>query len=182
LTEHRLALDYGRIHAKISAPPRLFFVNTPSAEAIDMGCEYTLETDKAGRTLLHVTLGEVALVRGDREVYVPRYAMCESWPGIGPGTPFFEDASETFVRLLERIDFENGDDDVFKALLSEARERDTFTLWHLLSTVEDNRRVQVLDRMIELVGLPAGITREGTLRLDPKMLDAWKDAMDTVWF
>jgi len=182
LTEHRLALDQGRIHAKISAPPRLFFVNTPSAEAIDLGCEYTLEVDEAGRGLLHVTLGEVALVRDGREVYVPRYAMCETWPGIGPGTPFFEDASETFVRLLERFDFENGGDDVLKALLGEARPRDTFTLWHLLSSVEGDQRVQVLNRMIELVGLPNGITREGTLRLDQNTLDAWKDEMDTVWF
>ena len=30
VTEHRLALDRGKIHAKISAPPRLFFVDTPS--------------------------------------------------------------------------------------------------------------------------------------------------------
>jgi len=36
--------------------------------------------------------------------------------------------------------------------------------------------------MIELVGLPTGITREGTLRLDQETLDAWKDEMDTVWF
>jgi hypothetical protein len=36
--------------------------------------------------------------------------------------------------------------------------------------------------MIELVGLPNGITREGTLQLDQKTLDAWKDEMDTVWF
>lgn len=183
LTEHRLALDHGRIHAKISAPPRLFFVNTQSAEAIDLGCEYTLEVDDAGRTLLHVTLGEVALMRDGREVYVPRYAMCQSWPGIGPGTPYFEDASETFVRLLESFDFENGGDEALMALLTEARERDTFTLWHLLSTVDGDRRVRVLNRMIELVGLPNGITREGALRLDQTTLDAWKDEMvDTVWF
>jgi len=36
--------------------------------------------------------------------------------------------------------------------------------------------------MIELVGLPKGITREGTLQLDQDVLDAWKDEMDTVWF
>lgn len=183
LTEHRLALDHGRIHVKISAPPRLFFVNTPSAQAIDLGCEYTLEVDEAGRSLLHVTLGEVALVRDGREVYVPRFAMCESWPGIGPGTPYFEDASETFVRLLESFDFEKGGDEALKALLNEARQRDTFTLWHLLSTVDADRRVLVLNRMIELVRLPAGITREAVLRLDQKTLDDWKDEMvDTVWF
>ena len=182
LTEHRLALDRGRIHAKILAPPRLFFVNTPSAEAIDLGCEYTLEVDDAGRGLLHVTLGEVALVRLGREVYVPRYAMCQTRIGIGPGTPYFEDASEAFVRELERFDFENGGAEALKALLAEARPRDTFTLWHLLSRVEGDQRVQVLNRMIELVGLPNGITREGTLRLDQETLDAWKDEMDTVWF
>jgi hypothetical protein len=121
-------------------------------------------------------------VRNGREVYVPRYAKCQARLGIGPGTPYFEDASETFVRLLERFDFENGGADVFRALLSEARERDTFTLWHLLSRVDGDQRVQVLDRMIELVGLPNGITREGTLRLDQDTLEAWKDEMDTVWF
>lgn len=182
LTEHRLELESGRIQAKISAPPRLFFVNTPSAVAIDLGCEYTLEVDHNGRGRLHVTLGEVALVKDGREVYVPRYGMCESWPGIGPGTPYFEDASETFVKLLEQFDFENSGDEGLKALLAEARPRDTFTLWHLLSRVDGERRVQVLDRMIELVGLPKGISREATLKLDPQTMEAWKDEMDTVWF
>jgi len=181
-TEHRLALDHGRMRATISAPPRLFFVDTPAAEAIDLGCVYTLQVDDAGTSLLHVTLGWVALVRNGREVYVPRYAMCEARPGIGPGTPYFEDASETFVRALEEFDFENGGERPFNTVLAEARPRDTFTLWHLLSTVQENQRVRVLDRMIELVGLPTGITREGTLRLDQETLDAWKDEMDTVWF
>lgn len=182
VTEHRLALNRGRISARISAPPRLFFVDTPSAQAIDLGCEYTLEVDDAGRGLLHVTLGWVALVRNSREVYVPRYAMCQTRLGVGPGTPYFEDASETFVRQLERFDFEGGAEDALKALLAEARPRDTFTLWHLLSRVDGDQRVQVLNRMIELVGLPKGVTREGTLQLDQKTLDAWKDEMDTVWF
>lgn len=181
-SEHRIALDRGLIRATISAPPRLFFVDTPAAEAIDLGCVYTLQVDDAGTSLLHVTLGWVALVRHGREVYVPRYAMCQARPGIGPGTPYFEDASEIFVRLLERFDFENGGDDVLKALLGETRPRDTFTLWHLLSSVDTDQRVRVLNRMIELVGLPKGITREGTLKLDQNTLDAWKDEMDTVWF
>jgi ferric-dicitrate binding protein FerR (iron transport regulator) len=182
LAEHRISLERGLIRATISAPPRLFFVDTPAAEAIDLGCVYTLQVDDAGRSLLHVTLGWVALVRNGREVYVPRFAMCQARPGIGPGTPYFEDASETFVRALDEFDFENGGERPFNTLLAEARPRDTFTLWHLLSRVEGDQRVQVLNRMIELVGLPNGITREGTLQLDQNMLDAWKDEMDTVWF
>jgi ferric-dicitrate binding protein FerR (iron transport regulator) len=36
--EHRLALAHGEIRAKISAPPKLFFVDTASGTAIDLGC------------------------------------------------------------------------------------------------------------------------------------------------
>lgn len=180
--EHRLELERGKMSAKISAPPRLFFVNTPSAEAIDLGCEYTLQVDDAGQGLLHVTLGEVELVRGEREVYVPRYAMCRTRKGIGPGTPYFEDAPDALVSALERFDFENGGDQALTEVLKESRPRDTFTLWHLLSEVDGDQRSRVMERMIELVGLPIGVTREGTMKLDPKTLDTWKDEMDTVWF
>lgn len=180
--EHRLELERGKINAKISAPPRLFFVNTSSAEAIDLGCEYTLQVDDAGQGLLHVTLGEVELVRDEREVYVPRYAMCRTRKGIGLGTPYFEDAPDALVSALERFDFENGGDHALTEVLNEARRRDTFTLWHLLSEVDGDQRSRVMERMIELVGLPKGVTREGTMKLDPKTLDTWKDEMDTVWF
>jgi FecR-like protein/putative zinc finger protein len=182
VTEHRLALERGKMSARISAPPRLFFVDTAAAEAVDLGCAYTLQVDDAGRGLLHVTLGEVALVRDGREVYVPRYGMCQTRKGIGPGTPYFEDAPDALIQALERFDFENGGEDAFAEVLKESRPRDTFTLWHLLSRVEGDQRSRVMERMIELVGLPSGVTREGTMQLDPKTLDAWKDEMDTVWF
>ena len=182
VTEHRLALERGKMSARISAPPRLFFVDTAAAEAVDLGCAYTLQVDDAGRGLLHVTLGEVALVRDGREVYVPRYGMCQTRKGIGPGTPYFEDAPYAVIQALERFDFENGGEDAFAEVLKDSRRRDTFTLWHLLSRVEGDQRSRVMERMIELVGLPGGVTREGTMQLDPKTLGAWKDEMDTVWF
>ena len=75
-----------------------------------------------------------------------------------------------------------GEEQAFNTVLAECRERDTFTLWQMLSRVEGDRRVKVLNRMIELVGLPASVTREDTLKLDKNTLDAWKDEMDTVWF
>jgi hypothetical protein len=36
--------------------------------------------------------------------------------------------------------------------------------------------------MIELVGLPKGISRDATLKLDPGTLEMWKDELDTIWF
>ena len=45
-TEHRLRLARGTLHVTISAPPRYFVVDTPSAVATDLGCMYTLEVGR----------------------------------------------------------------------------------------------------------------------------------------
>src|SRR5882724_643261 len=81
-TEHRMELLRGSMHAKITAPPRLFFVNTPSAEAVDLGCDYTLKVDDKGIGLLTVNLGYVAFVKDGVESLVPVGAMCVTRPGI----------------------------------------------------------------------------------------------------
>jgi hypothetical protein len=86
------------------------------------------------------------------------------------------------ISALSRYDFENGGDAALKIVLAEARERDTFTLWHLLQRVDAPVRARVLDRMIALVGLPRCVTRKGILQLNQEMLDCWKDELDLVWF
>jgi FecR protein len=183
-TEHRLELAQGRLSARISAPPKLFFVNTPSGVAEDLGCAYTLEVDDAGNGLLRVTTGWVALQLKDRESVVPAGAACATRPGIGPGTPYFEDASESFRVALKKVDFESGATDKSKsldALLSGARVRDTLTLWHLLGRVDGDDRARVYERMVELVPPPQGVTREGVLALNQQMLDSWKDKLEFSW-
>src|SRR3989440_12169525 len=173
-TEHRLELARGKMSAKIWAPPRLFFVDTPSAVAADLGCAYSLEVDDAGRGLLHVTAGYVALEDGARESAVPAGAACLTKPGAGPGTPFFEDAPAAYVAALARYDFA-GDRAALDTLLDGARPRDTLTLWHLLSRANDTDRARVYERLAALAPPPDGVTREGVLQLDRAMLDAWKD-------
>jgi hypothetical protein len=179
-TEHRLELAEGRLSAHISAPPKLFFVDTPSAVAEDLGCAYTLEVDKAGNSLLRVTTGWVSLQLKDRESMVPAGAACATRPGTGPGTPYFEDASETFRTALSRVD--SGHDPAqTKVVLANSRVRDTLTLWNLLPRVEGVERELVYDRMATLVSPPKGVTREGILNLDQKMLDEWKEKLETRW-
>ena len=110
--------------------------------------------------------------------------MCLLRAGVGPGTPYFDDASDTFRLALEEFDFEGGGEQSLAIVLGESRPRDTLTLWHLLPRVDEAGRKKVLDRMIALVGLPEGVTRAGLMRLDPAMVDLelWKDYLDIVWF
>jgi hypothetical protein len=183
-TEHRLELARGKMSARIWAPPRLFFVDTPSAVAADLGCAYTLEVDDHGASKLKVTSGWVALQLKDRESIVPAEASCETQPGIGPGTPYFEDSSATFRAELKKVDFDSdaaARSAALTLMLNDARPKDTLTLWHLLTRVDGNDRVRVYEKMAVLGPPPAGVTREGILQLDQKMLELWRDELKLTW-
>ncbi|MDQ3474220.1 MAG: zf-HC2 domain-containing protein [Acidobacteriota bacterium] len=185
-TEHRLELARGRLSAYIWAPPRLFFVDTPSGVAADLGCAYTLEVDDDGGSLLRVTSGWVALQLRDRESMVPAGAACATRRGVGPGTPYFEDASEGFRRALSKLDFEAHDTGWSKIpalnqVLMEARPRDTLTLWHLLLRLEGPDRALVYERLVALGPPPPGVTRDGVMQLDDEMLKAWKAGLESTW-
>jgi len=183
-TEHRLELARGKMSAQIWAPPRLFFVDTPSAVAADLGCAYTLEVDDDGGSLLRVSSGWVALQLKDRESIVPAGAACETRQGIGPGTPYFEDSPLAFREALKQVDF--NEDAVTKSaaltsMLDQTRPRDTLTLWHLLARVNGEDRVRVYEKMTAFVPPPAGVTREGVLQLDQKMLETWRYTLESSW-
>jgi FecR protein len=173
----RLSLERGTIHAMIWASPGEFAVDTPSALAVDLGCAYTLHVDDNGAGLLRTTMGWVGFKFNGRDAFVPAGAVGATRPGVGPGTPYYEDASSELRAALEKFDFEKMRPDQRSAqlatIVSRARERDALTLWHLLSRTDGADRARVFERLAALVPTPAGVTRDGILRLDQKMLDAW---------
>lgn len=174
LNDHRIALAEGRIEARIWAPPRLFFVETPSATAIDLGCAYTLEVDSTGKSVLHVTSGYVELEREGKSSVVPAGAMCYASPDSGPGTVFAEDAASALRAALERYDFDGGREEDLDVILSEARTEDAMTLWQLTERSDGARRARVYDRLTELARPPVGVTREGILSGDDDMFQMWR--------
>jgi FecR protein len=178
----RLALDRGTIHAMIWAPPGQFVVDTPSAVAVDLGCAYTLHVDDSGSGLLETTFGWVGFKFDGRESLVPAGAVCMIRPHIGPGTPYFEDASQTLREALAKLDFDPGTAEQrsseLTVILSQARKPDALTLWHLLSRVDESERSRVYDRLAVLAPPPPHVTRAGVLSLDRQMLDLWWNELD----
>ncbi len=175
--EHRLALDRGRIEARISAPPRLFYVETPSATAVDLGCAYTLDVDPRGGSLIHVTVGWVELRRGRETSVVPFNMSAYSRPGFAPGTPFADRASDSLKAALYRFDFERGGDSAVATVLGAAQENDAVTLWHLLSRTSQASRAAVYRRLAALAPPPPGVTAAPVLALDHRALQKWWDAL-----
>ena len=224
-----LGLDQGTIHAMIWAPPRRFTVRTPAADAVDLGCSYTLHVSPAGEGWLRVSMGWVAFTdpqEAGRESFIPVGAMCllkphnqvaptgsaeQAQPNVATnsassiGTPFYEDASASFRNALQQFDFRDSQaqpavnqssqeqrSTALRALLSEARQRDALTLWHLLARTDAGDRAAVYDRLAALVPPPTGVVRETLLSADPalagprrQMRDLWWNALglrDTDWW
>jgi hypothetical protein len=180
--EYRMALDAGTIRARIWAPPGLFFVNTPSSIAIDLGCAYTLKVDEAGLGHIVVESGWVAFEYRGRESFIPQRAMCTTRPGLGPGTPCYTDAPEGFEAALTILDSTPTNDvrraQALDTVLTRARPKDAFTLWHLLTRGTPAERARVYDRLASLVPPPANASRGCVLAGDRRALDAWWDALN----
>jgi hypothetical protein len=172
-SEHRFALAHGEIRASITAPPKLFFVDTAAGTAVDLGCEYSLSTDEDGSGVLRVTRGWVSFQWKGIESLVPAGASCRTRGRGGPGIPYFDDAPASFKRAADGLDSEG--------MLKEARSSDTLTLWHLLSRVDAATRARVFDRMAALTRVPAGVSRDLVLKLDPETLRRWKDELAWTW-
>lgn len=177
--EHRIELARGTVDALIWAPPRLFFVDTPSATAIDLGCAYTLAVDDHGDGELHVTAGYVALEHGDRESIIPSGLKCLTRRGAGPGTPFAADAPLALRAALEAFDFgpAAGRGKALDALLAHARANDTVTLWHLLARTDGPQRAAAFDTLARHSAPPEGVTRTGILAGDAAMRHLWAAAL-----
>jgi hypothetical protein len=179
--EHRMALDRGTIHARIWAPPRLFFVNTEAAVAVDLGCAYTLQIDEQGAGLLRVTSGWVGLEREGRDTYIPEGAMCPTRGDRGPGTPRYDDAPSGYGEALTVLDFGGPADPRRRAaldlVLSSARPRDAMTLWHLLGRGSLEERSLVYDRLAALAAPPDGVTRDRILHGDRAAMNRWWDRL-----
>lgn len=190
LTAHRLTLERGSLEAVITAPPRLFFVSTPSALATDLGCAYLLEVDSAGASRLHVTAGWVELRRGDRVSLVPAGLVAEVEVGGRPGTPYPPSFPAETRSALRRLDSGTGNgadlDLVLNALHGPAayvtlRRESAITLWHLLQRVEPGLRDRVYQRLAALSPPPPPLTRQGLMALDRRMLDRWRADLNPMW-
>ena len=179
---HRLAMDRGRIEALIVAPPRLFFVETPGAVAVDLGCAYTLEINDAGVGLLEVTSGTVALEWDGASVEVPAGTRCAVRAGTGPGAPWKIDAPALLVTELERIETGAADDASLPALLAVSRRTDTITLWRLLEQADEAERGAIVDRLMTLVPAPAGVERGDLVALEPPAARRYRAALERFWY
>ncbi len=179
--EHRLELARGSISAFIYAPPRLFFVETPSATAIDMGCAYDLAVDERGDGVLRVTAGWVELRARPVASRVPAGASCRISGASGPGIPVFDDAPPSVHAAADALERSGTDADALADLLAAARPRDSLTLWHLIPRTEGDSRAAVIARLAGIAPPADAAVTADAASLDPVALDRWWEDLRRAW-
>ena len=168
---HQLFLERGRMHARVSAPPRLFAVATPGAHVTDLGCEYTLDVDETGAGSIVVRTGKVELESGTGGVVVvPQGARARLLAGRRAGLPLLDGAAPALDGAAR--EFEQGRPGGLEAVLAAATAEDAITLASLAVLAEPARRRAVLERLDQLFRVPAPHTLEQALA-DRAVLDAW---------
>jgi hypothetical protein len=183
---HSLFLERGSLEARIYAQPRVFQIGTPSGRTVDLGCRYELEVDDDGRASLRVTQGQVELVFGGREVYVPMHAHVDSTPERGPGWPMFEAPSQALLDVLALARGElatKTPEAVLEQTLRECTDEDTLTLWHMYDgrDLPDWVRERIYEALSREFPLPADVDRAAIERGDRDALRSWRESMTPKW-
>lgn len=175
-TQQRLELQRGELRAAVSAPPRLFVVDTPGATAVDLGCIYTLAVVDADRTVLTVEEGEVLLEGAGRESRVLAGMRAFSGGGRRPSTPVALDAPEALQTALKEFDA-TGDAEAVTRALAAARVADAPTVWHLLARVQGAQRGAVAQRLAAFIPAPGDFTEQAAGELAHGPMEAWWDTI-----
>jgi hypothetical protein len=177
--EHRMELARGKVAARVTAPPRLFVVDTPVATAVDLGCAYELAVDQDGWTHLRVTSGVVSLEGHGLVAYAPMGTEVLAAPGKGPGTPVATGAPDALRAAV--AGFDRGDPTAVRAIVERAEVRDTITLWNLLSRTTAADRAAVFARLDELSSRPPTVRAEDVLAGDAGAIERWRQALEDTW-
>jgi hypothetical protein len=163
--KNRFALTVGTIHAKTTSPPGIFIVDTPRAQAIDLGCEYTLTILPDGSGVLRVSSGWVELSEDWTQSLVPQGAMATISSDGSLSPPIFEDASPMFKEAVRRRDL--------KTALPLARRRDALTLINLFRSANEEERALIYDRLNALVPAPPALTRDAVRYGSFRTVEHW---------
>lgn len=174
--QHRVQLERGIVRATVSAPPRVFLVETPHVTAVDLGCEYQLEVAEDGSTWLNVRVGWVSLETKEVVSVVPANTMCRADANGTPGLPLRREASEALVAAAGK--FSAGDTRALADVLALVGAGDEATMWHLLSRVPAVDRRTVYDRLVAITRAPSDAA--AVLRVEKHALDTWGRALGVL--
>lgn len=178
-SEHRLALEHGALHAKVSAPPRLFVIETASATAIDLGCEYDLAVGPDGTGTLTVVTGQVELAAPSGVIVVVPAGTTARFTPHGVGLPVRTGANQVMIDAVTA--FDPGKPETVEAIISAAGDGDQITLVNLLALAGPYQRDALFDALHALSPCPEDVVKDAIIAGDKDQLARWRESVVDGW-
>jgi len=172
---NRISVEYGTIESNMRSNPKTFFVEMPSAIAMDMGGDYKLTIDSTGDGLVYVKSGKVEVQSNNREAIVPAGNLVMTKRDLGVGTPFNENSSPRFKNALMNLDFGKCGGACVNTLLKNAKVSDAITLVSLISRVESQYKDEVYTKVANFVSPPSRIHSDSLPFFDIEKMNKWID-------
>jgi len=176
---NRIAVEYGTISANMIASPKSFFVEMPSAVAVDLGGEYKMTIDSAGDGLVYVKSGKVEVQSPNREAIVPAGNLVLTKKDIGVGTPFNENSSYQFKNALLNLDFGNCGAKCVNVILENAKVTDAVTLVNLIPRVEGEYKDEVYAKVANFIPPPVPVHDDSLPFINDEKLTVWIEKIQT---
>jgi hypothetical protein len=175
---HHLALDEGKLHAVVNAPPRLFEVSTKHTNVVDLGCEYTIEVDATGAGSIVVQHGKVELATPNGMLVVaPMGTHARILAGNRPGVPL-TGKNAALATAIEA--YEHGAPGALATVLAAAETPDAITIIGL-AAIDVAHRAEILRRLAQLSPPPGDLTVEAAVA-GGAPFEAWREDIVSSYF
>jgi hypothetical protein len=144
----------------------------------DQRANYSVDVDKRGNTVVRLQAGRLR-VNSSRDIIIfPKHYSIRILKGGGVGIPYYTDSESALGQLLEEYLFNGKRGTTLNKILNLSTKKEAITLWNLLQRVKPKHKIEVYEKLYELVPHPNSIMKNNILNLEQNALQSWLEEIE----
>jgi DNA-directed RNA polymerase specialized sigma24 family protein len=158
----------------VKAEDNLYIV-IPNAkiENIDICTKYLVDVDSQGNSKIVLEEGWLRVSSGNDEIIFPEKYNLKVFKESGTSIPYYSESDLILITLIEEYLFNGNEESTLNRIINSSTITEAIMLWNLLQSVKPVQRINVYDKLNELVPHPADIRRKNIVLLDQISLQGW---------
>lgn len=178
--ENIISLQSGSLDVKCRIDEPNLKIETMPAMLNSLGGDYKVSTYSQENVKIETGNGAVKILNPTEELTLIQRHVCEVKGNGEIGIPYHVNANEELVTLINKAAFDKNAVTNYSPILELASSTDGISLFYLMKeTKNEADRLAIYMKLNELFPAPPGITQEGIMSLNEKMLNTWRE--DIIW-
>ncbi|MDZ7764013.1 MAG: hypothetical protein U5K00_06245 [Melioribacteraceae bacterium] len=178
--ENIISLQSGSLDVKCRIDEPNLKIETMPAMLNSLGGDYKVSTYSQENVKIETGNGAVKILNPTEELTLIQRHVCEVKRNGEIGIPYHVNANEELVTLINKAAFDKNAVINYSPILELASSTDGISLFYLMKeTKNEADRLAIYMKLNELFPAPPGITQEGIMSLNERMLNTWRE--DIIW-